>query len=113
MNYYGKSGPSMAKFLFLGLLFGGLVGVIAMYLFSPHSGVENRRQIKQKTFELRDKVSDFVTDTLDQAARESAKMKNSVMAKADQIKKSSQEKMVAQIDRATAVLDTAKKELEG
>lgn len=113
MNYYRHSGSSTAKYVFWGLFIGGLIGAAAMYLFAPQSGEENRKQIKQKTFELRDKVTDLVNDTLEQVSQESKKLKNNVLQKADQIKKTGQEKLVEQIDRASAVLDKAKKEVEG
>jgi gas vesicle protein len=48
--------------LLAGLLIGGLAGFGAMVLLAPQSGKETRTQIRQKSLELQDRVTDTFDD---------------------------------------------------
>jgi gas vesicle protein len=49
-----------------GLLFGALAGAVTMLLLAPQSGKDTRRQIQEKSIELRDRTTEMVEDTLAQ-----------------------------------------------
>ena len=50
----------------MGLLIGGLAGAAAALLMAPQSGKDTRRQIQEKSIELRDRTSELVEDTVAQ-----------------------------------------------
>ena len=47
-----------------GLLIGALVGAAAALLLAPQSGKDTRRQIQEKSIELRDRTTEVVDDTM-------------------------------------------------
>ena len=49
-----------------GMLIGGLAGAVTMLLLAPQSGKDTRRQIQEKSIELRDRTTEMVEDTLAQ-----------------------------------------------
>ena len=49
-----------------GMLFGALAGAVTMLLLAPQSGKDTRRQIQEKSIELRDRTTEIVEDTLAQ-----------------------------------------------
>jgi gas vesicle protein len=49
-----------------GMLFGALAGAVTMLLLAPQSGKDTRRQIQEKSIELRDRTTEMVEDTLAQ-----------------------------------------------
>jgi gas vesicle protein len=71
----------------LGLVIGGLAGVVTMLLFAPQSGKQTRDQIEEKAIELREQTT-----------------KN--------LKKRSQDKLVEQLERVSAALETGKTAVE-
>jgi gas vesicle protein len=56
-----SSGGEVGAF-FAGFLVGGLVGAATALLLAPQSGAETREQIRQKSFELRDKAEDALDE---------------------------------------------------
>jgi gas vesicle protein len=49
-----------------GMLIGALAGAVTMLLLAPQSGKDTRRQIQEKSIELRDRTTEMVEDTLAQ-----------------------------------------------
>lgn len=47
-----------------GLVIGALAGVAAALLLAPQSGKDTRRQIQEKSIELRDRTTQLVDDTM-------------------------------------------------
>jgi len=98
--------------LLIGLLVGGLAGVVTMLLFAPQSGKETRDQIEEKTIELRDQTSKNVKKALAQVRSGTVQIKSDVQEKASELKQLSQDKLVEQLDRVSAALDTGKTAVE-
>jgi gas vesicle protein len=94
--------------LLLGLLVGGLAGVVTMLLFAPQSGKQTRDQIEEKTIELRDQTSKNVKKALAQVRSDTNKLTAEVQDKTDELKQLGQDKLVEQLDKVSAALDTGK-----
>jgi gas vesicle protein len=104
-----KSSFHSTKNMLIGLLVGGLAGAGAMLLFAPQSGAETRNQIRERSIQLRDQTTASVKNALEQARVETEEMAAGVREKAGELKQRGQEKLVQQIDRASAALDAGKK----
>lgn len=50
----------------IGMLIGGLAGAAAALLMAPQSGKDTRRQIQEKSIEVRDRTTELVEDTVAQ-----------------------------------------------
>ena len=50
----------------IGMLIGGLAGAAAALLMAPQSGKDTRRQLQEKSIELRDRTTELVEDTVAQ-----------------------------------------------
>jgi gas vesicle protein len=98
--------------LLIGLLVGGLAGVVTMLLFAPQSGKQTRDQIEEKTIELRDQTSKNVKKALAQVRSGTVQIKSDVQEKASELKQLGQDKLVEQLDRVSAALDTGKTAVE-
>jgi len=57
-----------------GMLIGGLAGAVTMLLLAPQSGKDTRRQIQEKSIELRDRTTEMVEDALVQVRSNPAKI---------------------------------------
>jgi gas vesicle protein len=98
--------------LLLGLLIGGLAGVVTMLLFAPQSGKETRDQIEEKAIELRDETTKNVKKALTKVRSKADKLTADVQDKAGELKQLGQDKLVEQLDRVSAALDTGKTAVE-
>jgi gas vesicle protein len=98
--------------LLLGLLVGGLAGVITMLLFAPQSGKQTRDQIEEKAIELRDQTTKNVKKAVAQVRSGTDKLTSDVQDKAEELKQLGQDKLVEQLDRVSAALDTSKTAVE-
>jgi len=94
--------------LLLGLLIGGLAGVVTMLLLAPQSGKQTRDQIEGKTIELRDLTTKNLKKAVAQVRSDTNKLTAEVQDKADELKQLGQDKLVEQLDRVSAALDTGK-----
>ena len=81
----------------LGVLVGGVAGASAMLLFAPQSGKQTRYQIEEKALELRDQTTINIKKAVAQIRSESNKITVEV-----------QDKLVEQLDKVSAALDTGK-----
>ena len=94
--------------LLIGLLVGGLAGVVTMLLFAPQSGKQTRDQIEGATIELRDRTTRNVKKAVAQVRSGTDKLTTEVQDKADELKQLGQDKLVEQLDKVSAALDTGK-----
>jgi len=99
--------------LLLGLLIGGLAGVVTMLLLAPQSGKQTRDQIEGKTIELRDRTSKNLKKAVAQVRSDTNKLTAEVQDKAEDLKQLGQDKLVEQLERVSAALDTGKTAVEG
>jgi gas vesicle protein len=98
--------------LLLGLLIGGLAGVVTMLLLAPQSGKQTRDQIEGKTIELRDRTSKNLKKAVAQVRSDTNKLTAEVQDKAEDLKQLGQDKLVEQLERVSAALDTGKTAVE-
>ena len=98
--------------LIFGLLVGSLAGVVTMLLLAPQSGKETRDQIEEKAIELRDQTTNNVRKAVAQVRSGTVKIKSEVQDKAGELKQLGQDKLVEQLDRVSAALDTGKTAVE-
>src|SRR5512140_3286026 len=101
--------PRNSRNVLIGILVGGLAGAAAMLLFAPQSGKQTRAQIEQKSIQLRDLTSKNIKKAVKQVRSETNRITADVMEKAGELKALGQDKLVEQLDRASAALDTGKK----
>lgn len=57
-----------------GLLLGALAGAAAALLLAPQSGKDTRRQIQEKSTEIRDRTTELVDDTMAKVRTNANKM---------------------------------------
>jgi gas vesicle protein len=100
------------KNVLIGLLIGGLAGAIAMLLFAPQSGKRTRAQIQQESIQLRDRTTKKIRKAVKQVRSETNRITAEVQDKAGELKQLGQDKLVQQLDRVSAALDTGKKAVE-
>ena len=98
--------------LIFGLLVGSLAGVVTMLLFAPQSGQQTREEIEEKAIELRDQTTNNVRKAVAQVRSGTVKIKSEVQDKAEELKQLGQDKLVEQLDRVSAALDTGKTAVE-
>ena len=70
MNEYSQdyqNNASHAGTFFAGLLVGGLVGATTMLMLAPQSGKKTRRQIQQKSMDLREQTTEELEDVVAKA----------------------------------------------
>ena len=96
----------------LGLVIGGLAGVVTMLLFAPQSGKQTRDQIEEKAIELRDQTTKNLKKAVAQVRSDTNKLTAEVQDKAEDLKQLGQDKLVEQLERVSAALDTGKTAVE-
>jgi gas vesicle protein len=96
----------------LGLVIGGLAGVVTMLLIAPQSGKQTRDQIEEKAIELRDQTTKNLKKAVAQVRSETDRLSSEVQDKAGELKQRGQDKLVEQLERVTAALETGKTAVE-
>ena len=96
----------------MGLLIGGLAGAVAMLLFAPQSGKRTRSQIQNSAIQLPDQATRNIKKAVAQVRSKTDKLATEVERKAVELKQLGQDKLVKQLDRLSAALDTNKPEAE-
>lgn len=103
----GYSGNTLSG-AFAGLLIGGLAGATAMLLLAPQSGKDTRTQIQEKSFELRDRTSKMLEDTMSQMRSSTKKFTRGGQKRITELKHQGQELAVEQLDRMSAAVKAGK-----
>ena len=98
--------------ILLGLLIGGLAGVVTMLLFAPQSGKKTRAQIEEKGIQLRNQTTRNVKKAVKQVRARTNSLTTEVREKAGELKQLGQDKIVEQLDRVSAALDSGKTAIE-
>ena len=98
--------------ILIGALVGGLAGAVAMLLFAPQSGKRTRAQIQNQSILLRDRTTKNIKKAVAQVRSETNKLTSEVQEKAGELKQLGQDKLVEQLDRVSAALDSGKTAIE-
>lgn len=88
-----------------GILVGGLAGAVTMLLLAPQSGRDTRRQIREKSIELRDRTSEMIDDTMAQVRTNTNRLTMGV-------KDYSKEMAVEQLDNVSEAAQAGKKAIQ-
>jgi gas vesicle protein len=109
-NENNKRTNSYQSFVYgvIGMLAGGLAGAITMLLFAPQSGKQTRDQIEEIGIQVRDHSTKNMSKAIDQIRSKSNQISADVKLKVGELKQLGQDKLVAQLDRMSAALDTEK-----
>jgi gas vesicle protein len=108
MNDKNQESMHLAKSVFgilAGILVGGLAGAVTMLLLAPQSGKDTRKQIREKSIELRDRTSEMMEDTMAQVRTNTNKLKMNV-------KDYSKEMAVEQLDNVSEAAQAGKKAIQ-
>lgn len=112
-EYDEEMHPAEPKNFLAGLLIGSLAGAATMLLFAPQSGKDTRRQIQQKTMELRDQTMASAASTVGQIRGKAEQLKSDVREKAQDLKQQGQEVLVDQLDRVSEAAEKGKRVVQG
>ena len=89
-----------------GMLIGALAGAVTMLLLAPQSGKDTRKQIQEKSIELRDRTTEMVEDTMAQVRTKANKITMG-------LKDHAQELAVEQLDHVADAAQAGKKAIQG
>jgi len=98
--------------ILISLLVGSLAGAVAMLLFAPQSGKQTRDLLEEKSIQLRDRTTKDIKKAVKQIRSQTDHITADVREKAEELKQLGQEKLVEQLDRVSAALDTGKMAVE-
>jgi gas vesicle protein len=88
-----------------GTLIGGLAGAVTMLLLAPQSGKDTRKQIQEKSIELRDRTTELVDDTMAQVRTNANRITMN-------LKERGQEVAVEQLDKVSEAAQAGKKAIQ-
>jgi gas vesicle protein len=99
-----------------GFLVGSVIGVATALLFAPRSGQETRAEIRGKAVELRDRTTETVRDTVDQAKTKAYEIKDTVTdtvrGKAEELKQRGKHTVSRTLDDVSEAAETGKKRVQ-
>jgi gas vesicle protein len=90
----------------VGMLIGGLAGAVTMLLLAPQSGKDTRKQLQEKSIELRNRTTEMVEDTMAQVRTKA----NNLTAG---LKDRGQEIAVKQLEHVSEAAQAGKKVIQG
>ncbi len=108
MKYENQENRNLAKNVLgvlAGIVIGGLAGAVTMLLLAPQSGSDTRKQIREKSIELRDRTSEMMEDTMAQVRTNTNKLTMNV-------KDYSKEMAVEQLDNVSEAAQAGKKAIQ-
>jgi gas vesicle protein len=89
-----------------GMLIGGLAGAVTMLLLAPASGKDTRKQLQEKSIELRDRTTELVGDTM-------AQVRTKANTITGELKERGQEIAIKQLENVSEAARAGKKAIEG
>jgi gas vesicle protein len=89
-----------------GMLIGGLAGAVTMLLLAPASGKDTRKQLQEKSIELRDRTTELVGDTM-------AQVRTKANTITGELKDRGQEIAIKQLENVSEAARAGKKAIEG
>ena len=89
-----------------GMLLGALAGAAAALLLAPQSGKDTRRQIQEKSVELRDRTTELVDDTMTKVRTNANKITMN-------LKDRGQELAAEQLENVSEAAQAGQKAIEG
>jgi gas vesicle protein len=92
----------------IGMLVGGLAGAVTMLLLAPQSGKETRKQIQEKSIELRDRTNEAMEDTMTQVRRKANELSASGRDTLKELTEKGQKIAVEQLDRVSEAVKSTK-----
>jgi len=92
----------------IGMLVGGLAGAVTMLLLAPQSGQKTRKQIEDKSIELRDLTTDLVEDTLSQVRSKANKLMATGRKNLYELKHQGQELAMEQLGHVSDAVKASK-----
>lgn len=104
---FGHRNNSVSGVL-IGLLVGGLAGAVTMLLMAPQSGQQTRKQIEDKSIELRDLATEMVADTTAQMRTKANEFMSSGRKNFKELKHQGQELALEQLDHVSAAVKAGK-----
>jgi gas vesicle protein len=107
-----KSNNSNVLGILAGLLIGCVAGAVTMLLLAPQSGKDTRRQIQQKSIELRDRTTGMMDDAMHQVRLKADQITVGGRQKAEDLKQQGQELLAEQLGRVSTAAQAGKKAIE-
>ena len=98
--------------VFIGMLVGGLAGAVTMLLLAPQSGKDTRRQIQEKSVELRDRTTEMAEQTMAQVRTKANQVAVSGREKIKELTQHGQEIAVEQLEHVSEAAQAGKKVLQ-
>ncbi len=105
---YKHSNYNLASIL-IGILIGGLTSGLTVLLFTPSSGKETRKEIKDKGIELLDRTTGFVDDIIGQVSSKLNDLTSDASEKINEIKEHGQKLAIEQLDHVTDAANAGKR----
>jgi len=100
-----------------GFIVGGLTGAIVALLLAPQSGEETRKQIKEKSIEMRDQASTYVDEvvvkaekTMDEVSTKTSELIDTTKKKAAEVAEKGQVLLEGKKDKTSSKKGEAKAE---
>jgi gas vesicle protein len=100
-----------AKPIIGGFLVGSVIGVATALLFAPRSGEETRAEIRGRAVELRDRTTETVKDTVEQAKSKAYELKDTVRGKAEELTHRGRQTVNRQMDDVSEAVETGKQRI--
>ena len=119
-NHNGHNGNGFGAMDFLrGLVFGGLAGATVAILFAPRSGEETRELIRERSDELRGRVSQTALETREQISdfahrvqRQSGELAHEVASGAEALQQRGRDYLLNQQGRVERTAGAARQAVE-
>jgi gas vesicle protein len=92
----------------IGLLVGGLAGAVTMLLLAPQSGQQTRKQIEDKSIELRGMATGMVAETTSQIRSKASKFMTSGRKNFNELKHQGQELALEQLGHVSDAVKAGK-----